>query len=914
MSSRGKNFRRRSEADDVDGDENKIDNNSKPSTPAKPKSQNNRQTPKLSFADEDDVTPPARHSSIKDHSGSRSSKSSFSSSSYHQHKISSSKDRTVSSSPSIPSNVQPQAGEYTKEKLQELQKNTRTLGSSKLSSEAKPAEPIIVLKGLVKPPSASKTEKGEEVKDQEVDDESALKDETEDWLMRLGIDKDRGSGLIGPPIPDLAMIAAIRAKREQMRHSRSAAPDYISLDGGTRRAVSGGGSSDDEPDLRTSVPLLGDKMVVGNTKKGVFDSVDEMAVDISLKDDDYEDEEEKIWEEEQFRKGLGKGINNASNIVNNGVLTPLLEASALQQQQPYLHLESTHQPPFAPVPIEVSRSAEVLSISQQAEVATRALKESMNRLRETCGRTVSSLARSEENISSSLSKISDLEKSLSVASKEFVFMQELRDFISITCEFLQDKAPLIEEAEEQMQKLHEERASAILERRAADIADEMMEVEPAMKAALSVLSKGSGSAALLSAASTAAQAALSSVRERSDLAVQLDEFGRDVNLQKRMDLNRRVEARKRRKARAATKRMSDNVHIEGESSTDESDSESSNAYRSSRDELLRAADMIFSDAAEEYSDLSILKEKLETWKRCYSLSYKNAYMSLSAPAMFSPYVRLELLKWDPLYEDIGFVDMKWHSLLFDYGISKNEEDMDPNDPDNDLVPGLVEKIALPILHHEIVHCWDMLSTRGTRNAVSATRLIVDYVPASSDSLRELLSAIQSRLSDAIMKIDVPTWSTHLIKVVPSAGQIAAYRFGTSIRLLRNICLWREILAMPILEKLALEELMCGKILPHVRSVMNSIHDAVTRTERVVASLSGVWSGPKVVGERTLKLQSLVDCVVEMGKRVERRQASGGASEEETLGLARRLKKMMVDLNEYDKARSIAKAFHLKEAL
>lgn len=213
-----------------------------------------------------------------------------------------------------------------------------------------------------------------------------------------------------------------------------------------------------------------------------------------------------------------------------------------------------------------------------------------------------------------------------------------------------------------MQKLHENRASAILERRAADNADEMMEVDPAVRAAMSVFSKGGGSSAV-AAAATAAQAASAAARESSNLPVQLDEFGRDVNHQKRLDSVRRAEARKRRKARAEAKRMSSigdssAFHIEGESSTDESDSEST-AYKSSRDELLQTAEQIFSDAADEFSKLSAVKDMFETWKMLYFSSYRDAYMSLSAPAIFSPYVRLELLKWDPLYEDKDFNDMQW---------------------------------------------------------------------------------------------------------------------------------------------------------------------------------------------------------------------------------------------------------------
>lgn len=84
--------------------------------------------------------------------------------------------------------------------------------------------------------------------------------------------------------------------------------------------------------------------------------------------------------------------------------------------------------------------------------------------------------------------------------------------------------------------------------------------------------------------------------------------------------------------------------------------------------------------------------------------------------------------------------------------------------------------------------------------------------------------------------------------MPIAARVAAYRFGMSIRLMRNICLWKDILSLAVLEKLAIEELLCGKVLPHVRSIASNVHDAVTRTERIIASLSGVWAGPSVTGD------------------------------------------------------------------
>ena len=47
---------------------------------------------------------------------------------------------------------------------------------------------------------------------------------------------------------------------------------------------------------------------------------------------------------------------------------------------------------------------------------------------------------------------------------------------------------------------------------------------------------------------------------------------------------------------------------------------------------------------------------------CFAGAYRDAYMSLSAAAVFAPYVRLELLQWDPIFT--GRAGMNTHCLKF----------------------------------------------------------------------------------------------------------------------------------------------------------------------------------------------------------------------------------------------------------
>lgn len=697
------------------------------------------------------------------------------------------------------------------------------------------------------------------------------------------------------------------------------------MDGGSNHGAAEG-LSDEEPEFRGRIALFGEKGEGG--KKGVFEDVDERGVDGRFNGGgdvvvEEEDEEEKMWEEEQFRKGLGKRMDEGPGRVSGG------DVSVVQVAQQPKFVVPSAATVYGAVPNVVAAAAsvstsiggaipatpalDVISISQQAEIARKALLDNVRRLKESHGRTMSSLNKTDENLSASLLNITDLENSLVVADEKYRFMQKLRNYVTNICDFLQHKAFYIEELEDQMKKLHEDRASAIFEKRATNIDDEMVEVEAAVKAAMSVLSRKGDN---LEAARSAAQDAFSAVRKQRDFPVQLDEFGRDLNLEKRMKMKVMAEARQRRKSKAfdSNKLASmevDDHKVEGESSTDESDSESQ-AYQSQRDLVLQAADEIFSDASEEYSQLSLVKNKMEEWKREYFSSYNDAYISLSLPLIFSPYVRLELLRWDPLHKGLDFQEMKWYKLLFTYGLPEDGKDFvhDDGDADLELVPNLVEKVALPIFHYEISHCWDMLSQQETMNAISATKLIVQHVSHESEALAELLVSIRTRLADAVANLTVPTWSPLVLSAVPDAARVAAYRFGVSVRLLRNICLWKDIFAMPVLEKLALDELLYDKVLPHFRSISENVHDAITRTERIIASLSGVWAGPSVTGDRNRKLQPLVVYVLSLGRVLERRNVP----ESDTSYLARRLKKILVDLNEYDHARNMARTFHLKEAL
>jgi GC-rich sequence DNA-binding factor len=127
---------------------------------------------------------------------------------------------------------------------------------------------------------------------------------------------------IGKPkdllIPDQATIEAIRAKREWLRKSRAAAPDYISLDEGSNHGEAEG-MSDKEPEFRGRITMFGEKKKTESTdtkktKKGVFedDDSDERTTSVHFTKDSKNGESAMICEEdererESDREGSGNG-------------------------------------------------------------------------------------------------------------------------------------------------------------------------------------------------------------------------------------------------------------------------------------------------------------------------------------------------------------------------------------------------------------------------------------------------------------------------------------------------------------------------------------------------------------------------------------------------------------------------------
>jgi GC-rich sequence DNA-binding factor len=146
-------------------------------------------------------------------------------------------------------------------------------------------------------------------------------------------------------------------------------------------------------------------------------------------------------------------------------------------------------------------------------------------------------------------------------------------------------------------------------------------------------------------------------------------------------------------------------------------------YKRRRLEVLDLAPTVFADADEQYATLTAVKARLEGFKAQFPREYSQAYVGESAAALFAPYVRLELLHWEPLpigsstqqqqaatanggqqqqqqqqQQVVPFDTQDWYQQLFEFGLGTGDAAAAAagDDADANLVPQLVESLVLPM--------------------------------------------------------------------------------------------------------------------------------------------------------------------------------------------------------------------------
>ncbi|KAI6242386.1 T-SNARE coiled-coil-like proteiny domain-containing protein [Aphelenchoides fujianensis] len=212
----------------------------------------------------------------------------------------------------------------------------------------------------------------------------------------------------------------------------------------------------------------------------------------------------------------------------------------------------------------------------------------------------------------------------------------------------------------------------------------------------------------------------------------------------------------RRRAESRTpRRFGHGRHSQGEWDDAAEESVLPQTFAESTARILERAATIFEDTANEYCDVGLIVRRFVDWQQTDPQSFADAFIAECLPKILGPFVRIDLLDWNPLLppkeEHRELSSMLWYQEILRLGF--NNEGIDPNDPFVvNLIPDCVEKIVLPKLTKLVAEQWDPHSSVQTERLVAQIdRFVRTFVTVGPKSrfFAKLLNAIRTRAQEAL---------------------------------------------------------------------------------------------------------------------------------------------------------------------
>ncbi|KAG1674309.1 hypothetical protein FOA52_013498 [Chlamydomonas sp. UWO 241] len=697
-------------------------------------------------------------------------------------------------------------------------------------------------------------------------------------------------------IPDAATIKLAKEKRGRLRQAHLA-PDYVPLNAITQRGGGLGGARTTDGDDGEEGEGCGGSGDDGSGEEPEESVRMKFTTEAQRRDmgglattiggDEGEPDDEESFEQAQLRKAVARSRGGLSAAARARAQDG---AAATTTGAGYDFSAASSAPQRGGAGAAsggmLSAGARQDMVAAGAASALAALRSAVTRANGGHANTQSGMARASGNLTACLGRIEGLEVDLKRAGDKYVAMQKVKTYVADLCDCLAAKSLIVEELEDDLAQLRADRASATMEASRALERELQLPADAAVAASLAALGRRADAAQVRAAAAAAAADAEDRLADDCS-APEIDEFGRNVNLQREKEAKERAKLRasliSRELAAAAA------VGAGGTLSTDDAaeaalgtgeDPAQARRYAVRYRELMDTAATVFLDAGESFSSVRSVKGELEDFKLGWPKEYEQAYMSLSTPALFAPYVRLELLHWDPLFSDgaprvlfakgggvgsdngdssdqrdirvhKGFDALAWYEALFDFGLPPGEAALPQGDADGDLLPSLVRRIVLPASRRLLDECWSPGASCAAD--ASASQLLMEllvYVPADDawEELRELMGCVTGKLEAAAARAAVPPWPPAVVSASPAAEAVQFRRFRHSVRLIRCVAAFDGVLSRQLLVTLAVSRLAVGQCLAYARAGLAGVATAsydpyacsVSRLEAVASALPLSW--------------------------------------------------------------------------
>ncbi|XP_030648406.1 PAX3- and PAX7-binding protein 1 isoform X2 [Chanos chanos] len=679
--------------------------------------------------------------------------------------------------------------------------------------------------------SRASSEQGEEEMEVDSNDDQ---DEDNEQKMNAGAPFSQAlstlTSLRPGEIPDAAFIHAARKRRQMFRELGGDTPLVEAEAAGKRLVREGEGGVSDEDEDEKRIVFSGVKQKTQRQK--IVEEIGIEGSDDEALDTDGQDEEVSRWEQEQIRKGISIPQVQTNQPEETNVYYPSGfdgQAYGASYSAPYTYAPVAGadgvKPEKVPCPLSYPIPSSDLGPITTALVKKR-LVDRLSSMRQGHEANARRYEQIQEELETSNNTIQQLEGSSQEVADQYKFLQEMRGYVRDLLECFSEKVPAVLELEAAMHQLLRQRAARLVQRRQDDIKDESSE--------------------------------FSSHSNKAVMAPNLDSFGRDRAAYQEHAKQRRIaerEARRTRRRQAREQSGKRAEHKEGLSSDDEETSTDITSFSLERDRILKESKKVFEDVFEDFHSLDSIKSRFEEWRKLYFNCYRDAYIGLCLPKLFSPLIRLQLIPWSPLEMDCpNFEYMLWFESLLFYGC-KEQATVDKEDIDLGLLPSIVERIVLPKLAFLADQVWDPLSSSQTSRLVSFMHKLIKGYPTvlhgenhnTQEVLRTIVLRTRRTLDDDIL---MPLYPKSVMENRNSGPYLFFQRqFWSCVKLLGNILQWNGILSVSTLKELAVDSTLNRYILSALQNT-EAGEDSVEKSRRVVDCFPAQWFS-SLKGQQTL---------------------------------------------------------------
>ncbi|EDQ91588.1 uncharacterized protein MONBRDRAFT_23637 [Monosiga brevicollis MX1] len=240
-----------------------------------------------------------------------------------------------------------------------------------------------------------------------------------------------------------------------------------------------------------------------------------------------------------------------------------------------------------------------------------------------------------------------------------------------------------------------------------------------------------------------------------------------------------------------------------------------NKYQTARRSLLLQGESVMSDVVDDFASIPAIGGQFETWKHRYPAAYRDAFVSESVVKIFQPFVTLKLLEWFPIDPSAPPVHtMPWMQDVLAFGALPDGQPPPAGDPDENVVPKVVEAVVLPKLAGFIEFVYDIFSQEQTSTLVATCAGVVhDFeIGEGSATRQQLHAAAVARLRRAVQEfVGVSIFPPEAYARCPEATALQAYQNGLCLKIMQNMLAWAPVVSLSDLQRCVAEQLLANRV-------------------------------------------------------------------------------------------------------